>query len=116
MESLQAGNLRPGMVLKDSFDHVYLVVSKPGGKHKLLMLGGDDEGPLLLDLSQVEQWQDLELSKDKLDWDHLRSAILGWEFIPTFDSSLTLEQINKIFGTDGSLEDLLKSKRKKKAA
>ena len=115
MESLKAGDLKPGMVLKDSQKNVYLVVSRPSGESKLLMLGASNESPMLVSPSKVDKWHNIELSQDRLDWNHFRDALLGWEFFRAYDSSLTLNQINKIFGMDVSLEDLLKDKRKKSA-
>jgi len=115
MEALKAGDLKPGMVLKDSKKNVYLVISKAKGETRLLMLGANNEGPMLVSPSKVDKWQNIELSQDRFDWSHLRDALLGWEFFRAYDSSLTLNQINKIFGMDVSLEDLLKDKRKKSA-
>lgn len=115
MDSLHADSLKPGMVLKDSSKNVYLVVSRSKGKIKLLMIGQKEETATLISLSDIKQWQDMELSEDKLDWGHLRDAILGWDFVPVYkDASLTLEQINKLFGTDVSLKDLLKKSGKDK--
>ena len=116
MQSLKAGDLKPGMVLKDAKQNVYLVVSKPGGGRLLLKLGTGDAGPILVNPNRIGKWQNIELSQDKLDWQHFRDALLEWEFSPVYDSSLTLKQINKIFGLNVSLEDILKDKRKKNTA
>jgi len=115
MKSLKAGDLRPGTVLRDSQKNVYVVVSKSSGESKLLVLSRNTEGPALISQSKIDRWEDMEVSKDTLDWSHLRSVLLEWEYLPVFDPSLTLEQINGIFGMEVSLEDLLKNKRKKGA-
>ena len=115
MKSLKAGDLRPGTVFRDSQKNVYVVVSKSSGESKLLVLSRNTEGPALISQSKIDRWEDMEVSKDTLDWSHLRSVLLEWEYLPVFDPSLTLEQINGIFGMEVSLEDLLKNKRKKGA-
>jgi len=115
MKSLKAGDLRPGTVLRDSQKNVYVVVSKSSGESKLLVLSRNTEGPALISQSKIDRWEDMEVSTDTLDWSHLRSVLLEWEYLPVFDPSLTLEQINGIFGMEVSLEDLLKNKRKKGA-
>lgn len=113
MKSLKTGDLIPGTVLRDADKNVYLVVSKSSGKQKLLVLSGNTESPTLVSLSKINRWEDMEVSPDKLDWSHLRAALLEWEYLPVFDPSLTLEQINDIFGLKVSLGDLVKNKRKK---
>jgi hypothetical protein len=115
MKSLKTGDLIPGTVLRDAAKNLYLVVSKSSGEQKLLVLSGNTEGPTLISLSNINRWEDMEVSTDKLDWSHLRAALLEWEYLPVFDPSLTLEQINDIFGMKVSLEDLVKHKRKKGA-
>jgi hypothetical protein len=115
MKSLKTGDLIPGTVLRDAAKNLYLVVSKSSGEQKLLVLSGNTEGPTLISLSKINRWEDMEVSTDKLDWSHLRAALLEWEYLPVFDPSLTLEQINDIFGMKVSLEDLVKHKRKKGA-
>jgi hypothetical protein len=110
MGSLKSGDLKPGMVLRDAKKNVYLVVSKPSGKCKLLMLGADDKGPVLIDGGEADKWKQIELAHDKLDWGHFRDALLEWEFVHAHDPDLTLGQINKIFGTNVSLDDVLKRK------
>ena len=115
MKSLKAGDLRPGTVLRDSQKNVYVVVSKSSGESKLLVLSRNTEGPALISQSKIDRWEDMEVSTDTLDWSHLRSVLLEWEYLPVFDPSLTLEQINGIFGMEVSLEDLLKNNRKKGA-
>jgi hypothetical protein len=115
MKSLKTGDLIPGTVLRDAGKNLYLVVSKSSGQQKLLVLSGNTEGPTLISLSNINRWEDMEVSTDKLDWSHLRAALLEWEYLPVLDPSLTLEQINDIFGMKVSLEDLVKHKRKKGA-
>ena len=115
MKSLKAGDLKPGTVLRDSQKNVYVVVSNSSGESKLLVLSHSTEGPTLISQSKIDRWEDMEVSTDTLDWSHLRSVLLEWEYLPVFDPTLTLEQINGIFGMEVSLEDLLKNKRKKGA-
>jgi hypothetical protein len=115
MKYLKTGDLIPGTVLRDTDKNLYLIVSKSSGKQKLLMLSGNTEGPTLISLSKIDRWEDMEVSTDKLDWSHLRAALLEWEYLPVFDPSLTLEQINDIFGMKVSLEDIVKHKRNKGA-
>ena len=113
MGTLKTGDLGPGMVLRDAQKNVYLVVAKPSGQHKLLLLSDNDEVPALISLSNIDRWEDMEVSTDTLDWKHLRTALLEWEYLPIFDPSLTLEQVNDIFGVKVSLKDVLKKKRRK---
>lgn len=116
MKPLKVGDLIPGTVLRDAKKNVYLVVSKSSGESKLLVLSDNTEGPTLISQSKIDRWEDMEVSTDKLDWRHLRAALLEWGYLPVFDPSLTLKQINDIFGIKVSLEDLVKNKRKKGAA